>query len=111
MDTSRHIGKTAIVTGAGNGIGRATVLRLAQEGARVIGFDVVPDGLDATKMALGELGLAAELLQADVTSQEDVDRVVAAADGRVDILANVAGVMDYFLPLGEVDDATWSRVP
>jgi NAD(P)-dependent dehydrogenase (short-subunit alcohol dehydrogenase family) len=110
MDASRHAGKVAIVTGAANGIGRATVLRLAAEGARVIGCDVNDTALAETSEALGAAGLAAELLAADVTSQADVDRVVAAAGGRIDVVANVAGIMDHFLPLGEVDDATWSRV-
>lgn len=110
MDTVRHSGKVAVVTGAANGIGRATVLRLAAEGARVIGCDVNDTALAETAEALGAAGLTAELVAADVTSQDDVDRVVALAGGRIDVLANVAGIMDHFLPLGEVDDATWSRV-
>jgi len=45
-----------------------------------------------------------------VADQADVDRVVAAAGERVDVLANVAGIMDGFLPVAELDDATWERV-
>ncbi|WP_324668033.1 SDR family NAD(P)-dependent oxidoreductase [Geochorda subterranea] len=104
-----HSGKVAIVTGAGSGIGQATVLRLAREGARVVGCDVNPQGLAATRAKLEEAQLSATLLVADVARQEDVERVVAEA-GRVDILANVAGIMDFFLPLDELDDATWQRV-
>lgn len=110
MDTSRHIGKTAVVTGAASGIGRATALRLAREGAHVIGCDVNEEGLDATQEAVGSEGGGIYVLRADVTSQNDVDRVVQAADGSIDILGNVAGIMDHFLPLGEVDDETWNRV-
>lgn len=110
MDATRHANRIALVTGAGSGIGRATVLRLAQEGAAVIGCDISSDGLDGTRRALDEMGLSAELDIADVTDQGDVDRLVAAAGPRVDLLANVAGIMDHFLPLGEVDDATWNRV-
>jgi NAD(P)-dependent dehydrogenase (short-subunit alcohol dehydrogenase family) len=110
MDPVRHANRIALVTGAGSGIGRATVLRLVQEGAAVIGCDINSDGLDGTRRALDELGMSAELDIADVTQQGDVDRLVAAAGPRIDILANVAGIMDHFLPLGEVDDATWNRV-
>jgi NAD(P)-dependent dehydrogenase (short-subunit alcohol dehydrogenase family) len=110
MDTTRHVGKTAIVTGAGSGIGRATALRLAQEGAHVIGVDVSEPGLEETGGLIADGSLDVELIVVDVTKEDDVARAVAAAGGRVDILANVAGVMDHFLPLGEIDDATWARV-
>jgi NAD(P)-dependent dehydrogenase (short-subunit alcohol dehydrogenase family) len=109
MDTTRHQGKIAIVTGAGSGIGRATAQRLVQEGATVIGCDVNAESLEATRAQLTDSGLNAELVVCDVTKQEDVDALVAGRD-RIDILANVAGIMDHFLPLGEVDDATWFRV-
>ncbi len=105
----RHRGKIAIVTGAGSGIGQATVIRLAQEGAQVVGCDINPQALESTRAKLDGLGLSATLVVADVTRQEDVERVVAQAE-RVDILANVAGIMDFFLPLEEMDDETWNRV-
>jgi NAD(P)-dependent dehydrogenase (short-subunit alcohol dehydrogenase family) len=110
MDRERHTGATAIVTGAGNGIGRATVRQLAAEGAKVIGCDVNEAALAETSAMLEGAGLTATLVPADVTVQQDVERLVADAGGRVDILANVAGIMDHFLPLGELDDDTWNRV-
>jgi NAD(P)-dependent dehydrogenase (short-subunit alcohol dehydrogenase family) len=110
MDITRHAHRIAVVTGAGSGIGRATVLRLAQEGAAVIGCDIDSAGLDRTRELLADAGATAELDVADITDQGDIDRLVAAAGPRIDILANVAGIMDHFLPLGEVDDATWNRV-
>ena len=110
MDSTRHTGRVALVTGAGSGIGRATALRLAQEGADVVGCDIDEGGLDGTRRALEEVGAAAELHLADITEQHDVDRLVREAGPRIDVLANVAGVMDHFIPLGEMDDATWSRV-
>jgi len=108
MDTHRHDGAIAIVTGAGSGIGRATALRLAQEGARVVGCDVNAEGLDALVHEAGGV----RTVLADLTKQDAVDEVVRAAEemGPVDILANVAGIMDGFLPAHEVDDATWDRV-
>ena len=110
LDSTRHAGKFAIVTGAGSGIGRATALRLSSEGARVIGCDVVEAGLAETKSAIEKAGFKADFVTADVTRQQDVEKIVAAAGPHIDILANVAGIMDHFLPLGEVDDATWDRV-
>jgi NAD(P)-dependent dehydrogenase (short-subunit alcohol dehydrogenase family) len=110
MDTSRHSGRVAIVTGAANGIGLATAVRLAHEGARVIGCDVNDEAMSAARATFADAGLEIELLPADVTQQQDIDRLVASAGQRVDILANVAGIMDFFLPLGELDDATWERV-
>jgi NAD(P)-dependent dehydrogenase (short-subunit alcohol dehydrogenase family) len=110
MDATRHEGKSAIITGAASGIGRATVLRLAGEGASVVGCDLNEESLEAVRVELDEGGLEATLVTADVTEQGDVERVMEAAGGTVDVLANVAGIMDHFLPLGEVDDGTWDRV-
>jgi NAD(P)-dependent dehydrogenase (short-subunit alcohol dehydrogenase family) len=110
MDTQRHAGRVALVTGAGSGIGRATVLRLAREGASVIGCDISAEGLEETSRLAAAEGVELRTMVADVTRQADVDAVVARLDGHLDILANVAGIMDHFLPLGDVDDATWNRV-
>ncbi|HWC70488.1 MAG TPA: SDR family oxidoreductase [Actinomycetota bacterium] len=110
MERERHAGKTAIVTGAGNGIGRATVRQLAAEGAKVIGCDLNEQALTETSAMLDDRGLSATLAVADITSQQDVERLVADAGGSIDVLANVAGIMDHFVPLGELDDDLWDRV-
>ena len=110
MDTNRHQGKTAIVTGAGSGIGQATLLRLVAEGAIVTGCDVNAESLDATRVLLEKQKLTAELVVADVTAQDDVDHLVGSLNGTLDILANVAGIMDHFVPLGELQDDLWDRV-
>jgi NAD(P)-dependent dehydrogenase (short-subunit alcohol dehydrogenase family) len=104
----RFTGRTIIVTGAGSGIGRATATRIANEGGRVIATDVVADRLDALRTELE--GLAVETVVGDVAASETIDALIAAAGDRVDGLANVAGIMDAFLPPDEVDDATWERV-
>jgi len=104
----RFAGRTAIVTGAGSGIGRATALRLALEGARVVAADIAADRLDQLLAEFPDLDLVP--VAGDVATEAGVQAVVAAAGGRVDALANVAGIMDAFLPPAEVDDATWERV-
>jgi NAD(P)-dependent dehydrogenase (short-subunit alcohol dehydrogenase family) len=104
----RFAGKTAIVTGAGSGIGRATAVRLAQEGARVVVSDVVTDRLDALVAEYPDLAFV--VVAGDVSSEATAQKLVAAAGPRIDVLANVAGIMDGFLPAGEVDDETWERV-
>jgi len=105
---SRFAGRTIIVTGAGSGIGRSTAMRLAKEGARVIGTDVVEQRL--TDLVAELHGFDVSVVVGDVTKAETIDAIIEAAGGKVDGLANVAGIMDGFLPPDEVDDATWERV-
>ncbi len=104
----RFTGKTAIVTGAGSGIGRATAVRLAMEGARVVASDISAVRLEELVTARPDLDLIT--VAGDVSTEEAVQAIVAAAAGRVDALANVAGIMDSFLPPAEMTDATWERV-
>jgi NAD(P)-dependent dehydrogenase (short-subunit alcohol dehydrogenase family) len=112
ISADRHADRVAIVTGGASGIGRATVVRLVAEGASVVACDVNADGLDETRAASSRPD-AVVIARADVTDSADVDRVIATcvdAFGRVDALANVAGIMDNMLPPHELDDATWDRV-
>lgn len=104
----RFAGKTVIVTGAGSGIGKATALRVAKEGGKVIAADISGERLDELVAENPELGFAA--VAGDITDQAVVDQIVAAGEGRIDALANVAGIMDKFEPIHEVEDATWERV-
>ena len=104
----RFAGKVAIVTGAGSGIGLATALRIAKEGGRVIAADVSQPRLDALVAENPNLDITAVL--GDISKQEDVDAIVAAAGERIDCLVNNAGIMDNFTPIHECSDAVWERV-
>ncbi len=106
---SRMQGKVAVVTGAASGIGRATARQLVAEGAIVIGADVNEVQLRELETALGD---SFTVVAGDLTDPADVADVAAAAKeaGGADVLVNNAGVMDYFLPVTEVDDETWDRV-
>ena len=108
ISPGRFAGLTVIVTGAGSGIGRATALRIAREGGRVVASDLSAERLAALTREHPDLGLVA--VEGDVTDDQAVEAVVAAADGDLYGLVNCAGIMDAFQPIGEVDDAMWHRV-
>ncbi|QDG87211.1 SDR family NAD(P)-dependent oxidoreductase [Pseudarthrobacter sp. NIBRBAC000502770] len=104
----RFAGKTVIVTGAGSGIGQATALRVAREGGRVVAADISQERLDGLVAHNADLDLVP--VAGDISTEETVAAVVGAAGGKVDALANVAGIMDNFAPIHDVDDDTWDRV-
>jgi NAD(P)-dependent dehydrogenase (short-subunit alcohol dehydrogenase family) len=108
IDSGRFSGKTVIVTGAGSGIGRATASRIAREGGRVIAVDVSQQRLDDFVDEIASADIVAVV--ADITDDEAIARILAAAGDRIDGLANIAGIMDDMTPVAEISDAVWKRV-
>ncbi|GAA1247857.1 hypothetical protein GCM10009676_37590 [Prauserella halophila] len=104
----RFDGRTVVVTGAASGIGRATARRIAAEGGSVVAADITEPGLE-TPPSESDTGRILPVT-ADITRDDDIDRIVAAAAGRIDGLANVAGVVDDFSPAHETSDEMWRRV-
>jgi NAD(P)-dependent dehydrogenase (short-subunit alcohol dehydrogenase family) len=104
----RFEGKTAVVTGAGSGIGKATTLRLLAEGATVVASDISAPRLEELAAEVGSDSL--KTVAGDVAAPDTIDAILAAADGVVDALANNAGIMDAFLPVAELTDEMWDRV-
>lgn len=107
----RLAGEIAIVTGAGSGIGRATALRFAEAGARVVAVDRDADGLEATLAAARGQGLDVEGLAQDVTAEEAPERVAATCRrrfGTPTILMNNAGIGGS-KPIHETEDADLDR--
>lgn len=87
--------KIALVTGAGSGIGHATALRFAQEGASLVIADVSRDGLEKTRQELETSGARAIAISGSVSSRSDVQKMVDGAlkeFGRLDLLINNAGI-------------------
>jgi len=108
VSEGRFTGKTVIVTGAGSGIGRATASRIAREGGRVVAVDISPDRLAEFRAELPDNDII--IVAGDITNDNAIASIVAAAGDTIDALANVAGIMDDMTPIGEVTDAVWQRV-
>ncbi|OHV30922.1 MULTISPECIES: SDR family oxidoreductase [Pseudofrankia] len=105
-------GATAVLTGAGSGIGRASALEFARRGARVAISDLDADRADAVAAEVEAAGGAAVAVRADVTSEDDLVRLREAAltrFGRVDLVMNNAGVLAMGAPESLPDEA-WQWV-
>jgi NAD(P)-dependent dehydrogenase (short-subunit alcohol dehydrogenase family) len=99
-------GKVAVITGAASGIGRATALRFAAEGAAgIVAADLNPDGLMAVVEATGGIGITC-----DVSKEADIRHLVQTAEaryGRIDVYFSNAGIISRGGP--ETPDEVWER--
>lgn len=105
--------KIAIVTGAGSGIGRASSLKMASNGATIVAVDFNQESGQETVRMIQEQGGKAIFVPADVSKSEDVQRYVKAAVdtyGRIDIFFNNAGVVQKFSKLADIDENEFDRI-
>lgn len=89
-------GKVALITGSGSGIGRATALLFATEGARIVGADLGVESNEETAALVREAGGSFHLVRADISKAADCERMVAEAEtafGALHVMFNNAGVM------------------
>jgi NAD(P)-dependent dehydrogenase (short-subunit alcohol dehydrogenase family) len=106
-------GKVALITGGGNGLGRATALGFASRGARVVVVDRDEAAGDATAGILRQQGAEARFVAADVTRSADVQAYVKAtldAYGAIDCFYNNAGIEGAVAPTAEYDEDMFDRV-
>src|ERR687892_1318800 len=111
--SKNYAGKVAFVTGAGSGIGRATALAFAREGASVVASDISEQYVRDTARRIEEASGRTLAVACDVTRSEDVK---AALDetietfGRLDVAFNNAGVENEVKPMADVTEEEWDRI-
>jgi len=104
--------KTAIITGAGQGIGYGIALALAKEGCNVVVSDINQATCDKAAQDFSGMGVKALGIKCDVSNKAEVDNLVAKTIenfGQLDILVNNAGIYP-FKPFGQMIEADWDRV-
>jgi NAD(P)-dependent dehydrogenase (short-subunit alcohol dehydrogenase family) len=112
-DMNRLKGKVAIITGGALGLGHASALRMAEEGASVAILDVLDEQGIAFVAQLGKRGFSAGYWHCDVSKEAEVARAideVVKRFGRLDVLVNNAGVSGASKPTHEITEAEWDWV-
>ena len=106
-------GKTFVVTGAGNGMGREVALNLLGRGAKVAGIDLKPEWLEETKLLAAENGNNFYGYQVNISDRDRVSDLPVEIEGTlgpVDALINVAGIIQPFVKINELDFEHIDRV-
>jgi NAD(P)-dependent dehydrogenase (short-subunit alcohol dehydrogenase family) len=106
-------GKVALVTGGGSGIGRASALALAQEGARVVVADIAALDGETTVQMIKEAGGEALFVRTDVTRADEVEALIATiveTYGQLDCAHNNAGIEGILAPVADCTEENWDRV-
>jgi len=104
-------GKIAIVTGGASGMGRASAIRLAEEGATVVIGDIDVAGAEKTATSIAGAGGVASVVGFDASDADSCVRLVeraVAEHGRLDVVANVAGISSFY-HLHETTNEIWER--
>jgi NAD(P)-dependent dehydrogenase (short-subunit alcohol dehydrogenase family) len=110
---SKFEGKVSVVTGAGSGIGRATALAFAREGASVAVADILEQDNQETARMIIDLGGHAFAITCDVARNDDVRRALdetVKTFGRLDFAFNNAGIEYAFKPAAEITEEEWDRI-
>jgi NAD(P)-dependent dehydrogenase (short-subunit alcohol dehydrogenase family) len=106
-------GKTALVTGAGSGIGRASARRFAEEGADVVVADIATTEGRETVDLIDDAGGEATFVEVDVADTDSVERMVDVAVetyGSLEFAHNNAGILTDFVDVTGIDEARWNRI-
>ncbi|MCR6660131.1 MAG: SDR family oxidoreductase [Asticcacaulis sp.] len=107
--TNRFKGRTAIVTGAASGLGKAAAARIVAEGGQVVLWDLNAEALDAAKAETGAAGVVA-LDVSDLTAVSAAAKASRELLGKIDILINSAGITGATVPVWEFPVESWLKV-
>jgi NAD(P)-dependent dehydrogenase (short-subunit alcohol dehydrogenase family) len=105
--------KIAVITGAASGIGRATAIRFAAEGASLVIGDRNEERLKEVTEEIRSSGAKVVSALGDISRKQTAEELVdlsLTTYGRIDVLVNNAGIMDYFQGIGELTDEIWRSV-